>query len=72
MSFGRDSIMLMFGLRRTAVTNGRVSKTSPAKKTTKVVKAEESFGGEADIFADLDFGAELAGVSMDVDGEEFL
>lgn len=53
---------------RTAVTNGRVTKSTPSKKTkTKVVKQEEDEGNEEDIFHGLDFGDGNRDVDMDGD-----
>ena len=50
------------------MTNGRVTKSTPSKKTkTKVVKQEEDEGNEEDIFHGLDFGDGNRDVDMDGD-----
>lgn len=55
-------------VRAAAVTNGRVSKSSPAKKkTTKVVKEEKKGEEEEDIFAGVDFGGDSGDLGMNGD-----
>lgn len=54
-----------------AVTNGRVTKSSPTKKTKVVKQEKKGADAEDDIFAGVDFGADLGDVGM-VDEDEFV
>lgn len=61
---------LLADLRTTAVTNARVTKSSPNKKNAvkQEKKDEAKEGAEEDIFYGVDFSADFGDVGMD-DGE---